>query len=85
MEIYVVLVEGVYLQNVCGVFDDLALAIKNLYEEKKKEPDNYHDFFIVSGGLNKPLDLDNEIFRLGHKAVLEPISQEFIDKLLAGK
>ena len=85
MKIYVVLVAGVYLQNVCGIFDDLKLAMKNLYEKKKKEPDDYYDFFIVSSELNESLDRDNEIFRLGHKAVLEPISQEFIDKLLAGK
>ena len=83
MKIYVVLMKGVYLQNVCGIFDDIKLAKKNLYEEK--EHDGYHDFFIVSGELNKPLDIDNEIFRPEYKDVLEPISQEFIDKLLAGE
>lgn len=84
MKIYVVLKEGVYLQDAIGVFDDEKLALKALYKSKEEEPDDYHDFFIITGELNKSLDFGNETFRLAEEVVEQPISQDFIDKLMAG-
>ena len=86
MEIYVVLMEGVYLQGVIGVFRNGKEALHALNTAIIGEPDDYHDFFIVKGKIGKLLNLDNEVYRdKNGKGELEPISQEFIDKLLAGK
>ena len=86
MKIYIVFKEGVYLQDVIGVFDDVALACQAMFAASSKEPDNYHHFFISTGELNQRFDIDNEVFskfenRIEKFTVDEIVTDEFIEKL----
>ena len=51
--IYLIIKQGVYIQGIFGIYDNLALAKDAMKKAKILESDNYHYFHILGTNINK--------------------------------
>ena len=52
MKLYIVVMMGVYMQGIYGVYGSRLLAESAMEEAKQKETDDYHEFEIRETELN---------------------------------
>ncbi len=64
---YVVVKEGVYIQDIAGLYDKLSDAKKSAIKAIKGERDDYHEMSVVSMPKNKHCKRDKEVYRLKRK------------------
>ncbi len=56
MKIYIVCKEGIFIQDILGVFDDLDEAETCAVLAMDKEKDDYHEMVVIEMPLNKKHD-----------------------------
>ena len=53
MEIYVVVIKGIYMQGIFGIFDNFEEAKEASLIAIRNERDDYHEFYIDKRVMNK--------------------------------
>ena len=74
--VYIIYMQGVYIQDVCSVFTNIDDAKKEAIKLINKEEDDYHDFFIGEYHLNCPDFKPIEKFKIsrdGKTVIVEKI------------